>query len=300
VAGWRLSEKRTGAVRPTACAATIGTTSPPIGGSDLLHVLADAIGRGIGAILHSLESPEAARCSPKRAESPVANRIADATTRGRIGAATQGPSVAERTDEQLLAATIDGDRQAFAVLVERYRHELLHFLIRFLGSRSAAEDVFQETFLQVYTAARTFDPERRLKPWLFTIAANKARDHFRRNRRQPHLSLSAPIGREGRGESFVDLLSDHQASPDAPMDEREQANRVRGVVDALAPHHREILLLSYFQRMSYQQMSECLEIPLGTVKSRLHAAVASFASAWRATTRHEEADGRGNQVEESN
>ncbi len=192
--------------------------------------------------------------------------------------------MAERTDEQLLALTIDGDRDAFATLVERYRNELLHFLIRFLGSRSAAEDVFQETFLQVYTAARTFDPQRRLKPWLFTIAANKARDHFRRNRRQAPLSLSAPIGGVGRdgGNTFVDLIRDEGPSPSQPLDEVEQAALVRTVVDGLSPHHREILLLSYFQRMSYQQMSESLEIPLGTVKSRLHAAVASFAASWKA------------------
>jgi len=237
----------------------------------------------------------APKCTSQRAGRPMFNRIGPAYAGGAVRATGKGLTVAEITDEQLLAKTIDGDRGAFATLVERYRAELLHFLIRFLGSRSAAEDVFQDTFLQVYTAARTFDPERRLKPWLFTIAANKARDHFRRNRRQPSLSLSAPLSGDGRGDSFVDLLRDDAGRPEQPLDDREQAARVRTVVDGLAPHHREILLLSYFQRMSYQQMSECLEIPLGTVKSRLHAAVASFASAWRASA--DDAEGRGDGVQ---
>lgn len=192
---------------------------------------------------------------------------------------------AERTDEALLAASIEGDRQAFTALVERYRDELLHFLIRFVGSRASADDVFQEAFLQVHISARSFDPTRRFKPWLFTIAANKARDHFRRNHRQPPLSLSATMDRggdgAGDGDRFMDLLADEQPGPEIPIGDAERSVLVRRIVDQMPPHQREILLLSYFQRLSYNQIADALEIPLGTVKSRLHAAVATFASAWR-------------------
>lgn len=192
-------------------------------------------------------------------------------------------SFADLADEALLSRSIDGDRPAFTALVERYRDELLHFLIRFLGSRAAAEDVFQEAFLQVHISARTFDTTRRFKPWLFTIAANKARDHYRRNQRQSGPSLSAPLGAAGESESFVDLMEADLPSPDAPLSDAERSRIVRGIVDQLPPHHREILLLSYFQRLSYNQIADSLEIPLGTVKSRLHAAVAGFAAAWKAT-----------------
>lgn len=194
---------------------------------------------------------------------------------------TRGALLAERSDEQLLAASLDGDTAAFAALVDRYRNDLLHFLIRFLGSRAAAEDVFQDTFLQVHLSARTFDPERRFKPWLFTIAANRARDHHRRHMRRTPLSLSAPANSEEGSDAFVDLMASDEPLPEMPMLESEQSHLVRQVVDELPPHHREILLLSYFQRMSYNQIAECLEIPLGTVKSRLHAAVARFAEGWR-------------------
>lgn len=210
------------------------------------------------------------------AESPKFRRI------DRVSDPTQS---AERpgapTDEALLTASIDGDRAAFTALVERYRDELLHFLIRFLSSRTAADDVFQETFLQVHLSARSFDATRRFKPWLFTIAANKARDHYRRNHRRPPLSLSATIDKGGEGERFVDLLEDNQRRPEVPLADSERSSIVRGIVDQMPPHHREILLLSYFQRMSYNQIAETLSIPLGTVKSRLHAAVATFASAWK-------------------
>ncbi|HMN97397.1 MAG TPA: RNA polymerase sigma factor [Phycisphaerales bacterium] len=184
-------------------------------------------------------------------------------------------------DEALLSRSIDGERAAFAALVERYRDELLHFLIRFLGNRAAAEDVFQEAFLQIHISARSFDPTRRFKPWLFTIAANKARDHYRRNQRQSGPSLSAPVGAPGESETFVDLMEDDLPSPEAPLAEAERSRIVRAIIDQLPPHHREILLLSYFQKLSYNQIADSLEIPLGTVKSRLHAAVANFATAWK-------------------
>lgn len=191
--------------------------------------------------------------------------------------------MAERTDEQLLTDHIAGDPKAFEELVERYRNELLHFLIRFLGSRAPAEDVFQDTFLQVHLVAESFDASRRFKPWLYTIAANKARDYHRRQKRRAAASLSAPVGGGEDGETeFIDLLSGDENAPDEPVSKQEQADLVKKVVDEMPNHYREILLLSYFQKLSYNQIADALEIPLGTVKSRLHSAVASFADTWKA------------------
>ncbi len=189
--------------------------------------------------------------------------------------------LADRTDEALMTAYLQGDRDAFVLLVERYRTELHQFLARFLGSTAAADDVFQETFLQVHLAGHSFDQDRTFKPWLFTIAANKARDWHRRQKRRSTLSLDAPIGREPDGARLVDMLSAPTQAPDTPAQTLELRTRVVGIVNALPAHYREILLLSYFQRMSYNQVAEVLGIPLGTVKSRLHAAVAAFADRWK-------------------
>jgi RNA polymerase sigma-70 factor (ECF subfamily) len=186
-----------------------------------------------------------------------------------------------RSDESLLQAYQRGERTAFSTLMNRYANELLHFLQRFLGSRAAADDVFQETFLQVHLSADTFDVERRFKPWLFTIAANKARDYYRKQNRNAAASLSASIDGE-EGDRFVDLLQAPVQSPHAPLLDAERSRLVKKVIDAMPLHLREILLLSYFQRLSYNQIADSLEIPLGTVKSRLHSAVAAFARAWNA------------------
>ena len=192
-----------------------------------------------------------------------------------------------RTDEELLAAHIDGDASAFQDLMGRYKNDLLHFLIRFVGSTAAAEDVFQETFLQIHISAETFDPSRRFKPWLFTIAANKGRDWHRKHSKRTVLSLSQEIGGDGEGTRFIDLMEADQELPDAKLLDSEQKDSIRKAVDELPSHLREILLLSYFQQMSYVQIADSLQIPLGTVKSRLHSAVAAFSQAWQTTTSEE-------------
>ena len=189
-----------------------------------------------------------------------------------------------RTDEQLIAAYRAGDRTSFADLVGRYERELFHFLVRFLGDRAAAEDVFQETFLQIHQSAENFDTQRRFRPWLFTIAANKARDLIRSNARRPANPLQANIssGDDDSGE-FIDLMKSAEEMPDAPMQQRELQHKVQATVTNMPDHLREILLLSYFHQFPYKQISDILDIPLGTVKSRLHTAVAHFADRWRSS-----------------
>ncbi|HEV7298602.1 MAG TPA: sigma-70 family RNA polymerase sigma factor [Tepidisphaeraceae bacterium] len=194
----------------------------------------------------------------------------------------------EQPDEQLLAEYREGNKASFALLVGRYQRELFHFLVRFLGDRAAAEDVFQESFLQVHQSAEQFDPQRRFRPWLFTIAANKARDLLRSNARRPTSPLQASIGRgdDDSGE-FLDLMQATGELPSEPMEREELQQLVQKTVMQMPEHLREILLLSYFHQFPYKQIGEILDVPLGTVKSRLHAAVAHFADRYRAATEKE-------------
>lgn len=194
-----------------------------------------------------------------------------------------GGRVPEVTDEQLFERYRSGEAGALRALIERYHDPLLRFLTRLVGDRAGADDVFQETFLQIHNSAHTFDVERRFKPWLFTIAANKGRDWLRRNRKRQPLALSAPIGGGdgSEGRTFVDLMEVEVPQPGDRMESSERDRMVQQALDTLSDPLREILLLAYFQRLSYAQIAEDLDIPLGTVKSRLHAAVAAFARAWK-------------------
>ncbi|MEM8873358.1 MAG: sigma-70 family RNA polymerase sigma factor [Planctomycetota bacterium] len=185
------------------------------------------------------------------------------------------------SDERLLERFRDGDQGAFTQLIGRYERELFHFLVRFLGNRAAAEDVYQEALLQVSQSAGSFDVTRRFRPWLFTIAANKGRDMLRSQARRPAAPLSAKVDGGADGTEFVDLMVADVPVPDEPLQRQELEQAVRAAVMELPEHLREIILLSYFHQFPYKQISEILNIPLGTVKSRLHAAVAHFADKWK-------------------
>lgn len=187
------------------------------------------------------------------------------------------------SDEVLFEQHRTGDANAMRSLIQRHQPELLRFLTRLMGDPAAADDVFQEAFLQAHLSSDTFDPTRRFRPWLFTIAANKARDHLRKKGRRRTLELSASVdgSDDGSSGSFVDLMEVNVPAPSDGMEAAETSAMVQRALDRVPPLLREILLLAYFQRLSYVQVSDELGIPLGTVKSRLHAAVGSFAKQWK-------------------
>ncbi len=187
------------------------------------------------------------------------------------------------TDERLLEAFLAGDEPAFRTLVTRYADDLLLFVARFVRNSAAAEDIVQETFIQVHQSAGGFDPSRRFRPWLFTIAANKARDHLRGRTRKKEVPLSLGGGSSDGGEqiSYLDFTADDGASPDAAMEADEQKQIVQAVISRMPDHLREVLVLGYYQRCPYKEIAEIVGIPLGTVKSRLHSAVSHFAEAYK-------------------
>ncbi|MGE3182577.1 MAG: RNA polymerase sigma factor [Phycisphaerae bacterium] len=184
-----------------------------------------------------------------------------------------------RTDEQLLSAHKAGDSQALPCLIHRYSRELHTFLARFVGNAATAEDLVQDVFVQVHTSADTFDLSRRLKPWLYTIAANKARDFLRSRRRRGDISLSASADSDYRQDPLERLGVDDRAPTDS-LEEQERAAQVRRLIQSMPEHLQMILLMGYYQQMPYAEIAEALEIPIGTVKSRLHAAVQHFAKLW--------------------
>jgi len=187
------------------------------------------------------------------------------------------------SDAELLSRYAAGDESAFRELVNRYKNSLYVFLRQFLNQNDLVEDVFQETFLQVFSSRESFDPNRPLRPWLFTIAANKAKDALRKQQR----TATIPIGAVAQAQdmSFEELLNTLTSDTAVPYDELEKdetAARVRQVIANMPENLREILILAYFNRFSYKQMAQILSIPIGTVKSRLHTAVGRFARDYRA------------------
>ena len=187
------------------------------------------------------------------------------------------------TDEHLLQAYLDGDAAGFELLVRRHAQELHQFAMRFTGNSAAADDVVQETFLQLHTSAGRFDPTRRFKPWLFTIAANKARDYLRRRDRKREVPFEAPMDPTSEtGKRFIDLFSIDYTPVQADLGIEDRRHLVRSVVESMPARLCEVLVLAYYHRFPYKEIGEIADIPLGTVKSRLHAAVRWFGKHYRA------------------
>jgi len=188
------------------------------------------------------------------------------------------------TDAELLAQFGEGDESAFREIVSRYKNGLYAFLRQFLNRRELVEDVFQETFLQLFTSRDSFDHNRPLRPWLFTIAANKAKDALRKYQR----TAAVPIGTiaDSQELSFDEVLNTITSDTTMPYEELERgetALRVEQVIADMPENLREILILAYFNKFSYKQMARILSIPIGTVKSRLHTAVGRFSKEWKAS-----------------
>lgn len=191
--------------------------------------------------------------------------------------------VSTPNDEKLFRDYLDGRAEAFELLVRRYTNELFQFVLRFTNDSVAAEDVVQETFLQVHTAADSFDLRRKFKPWLFTIAANKARDHLRRRTRRSELPIDAVIhAADDGGKRFIELLSVDADPVDEQLIVEEKRRAVRTAVEAMPEKLREMLILAYYHHFPYKDIADVVGVPLGTVKSRLHAAVVAFRSAYEA------------------
>jgi RNA polymerase sigma-70 factor (ECF subfamily) len=188
------------------------------------------------------------------------------------------------SDEDLLAAFRRGQREAFGVLVRRYEGELYGYLRRYLGDGELADDVFQNTFLQVFTKIRQYEQGRPVRPWLYTIATNQAIDALRRASRHQALSLDQER-EELRGADMPQLMGFLESRGPSPLDHvqgEERRQLVRAGVERLPAFLRQVVVLAYYQGLPYKDIADIMGIPVGTVKSRLHAALVRLHDAWSA------------------
>ena len=190
-----------------------------------------------------------------------------------------------RSDEELLLVyRTTGDSEVFSELVHRYERELYSYLRRYLGDAEMAEDAFQAAFLQVHLKCQQYEPGRAFRPWLYTIATNQAIDAQRRSRRHRMVSLDRTGPRDGEDVGkLLDLLTSKEPTPSSQLSSTERSNWLHSTVDQLPQALRDVIQLVYFQEMKYREAAEVLDIPVGTVKSRMHAAVAKLNDAWNQT-----------------
>lgn len=187
----------------------------------------------------------------------------------------------EISDEQLVESYLQSrNPEDFAILVKRYEREMYTFLRRFVGDAQQAEDVFQATFLSVHLRLDQFEKGRRFRPWLYAIASNKSIDFMRRNRRHQAISLDAKSSRSDSEDTLAQHLQSSGDSPDQVAIQNETGARVREAVRELSEPTQQLIQLAFYQGMKYSDIAEVLQIPLGTVKSRVFTAVRKLNQIW--------------------
>lgn len=171
------------------------------------------------------------------------------------------------TDEELIARFQQGELHAFDLIVERYKDQLLNFVYRFLGNQEQAEDILQETFLRVYRNRHAYRRVAKFSTWIYTIAGNLARTELRKRTRRRLFSLS-DMGVEDKDYD----VSDDEFNPEAHVDTILHEEVIQNEINKLSPKFREVIILRDIQELSYEEISQILRIPIGTVKSRVNRA----------------------------
>ena len=167
-------------------------------------------------------------------------------------------------DQQDINRVLQGDQSAYAALVERYQRRLLGWLFHACGSRHEAEDLAQETFARAYRKLRLYEGRSSFYTWLCRVAMNLLISQRRRKR------LENQVSREGFDVAMNSV--GQEPAVDQQMERNEIQQCVQAAIAMLDLDRRTVLLLRDFDGMDYEQIAETLDIPVGTVRSRLHRA----------------------------
>lgn len=181
----------------------------------------------------------------------------------------------ERADEDLMLALKTGDEGAFAELMRRHRGPIVNYVNRLIGDRDRAEDLAQEVFLRVYRHAGTYRVTARFTTWLYTIASNLGKNELRNRARRRNVSVE-DTPRELRQDDYHFGTREDFLAPDRISDLNDRQRKVRIAIDSLPEHFRMMLVLRDLEGFTYEEIASMLDLPLGTVKSRINRARLEF------------------------
>lgn len=169
-------------------------------------------------------------------------------------------------DGELILQSKKGKMKAFQKLVEKYKRQAFFITLGLVGNRDDAYDLSQEAFIRVYLNINKFNPKHRFFSWFYTILSNLCKNHLR-NMEVQRRYITSDISSVGE-----DHLKEQALSPDVLLEKNEMNRRLWEEITRLPFEFKEIIVLKHFQGSSYKSISEMLEIPVGTVMSRLYHA----------------------------
>jgi RNA polymerase sigma-70 factor (ECF subfamily) len=188
------------------------------------------------------------------------------------------------SDRALVECALAGDGAAFDALLERYRAPIRRHLLRYTHDDAATQDLLQETFLRVWTRGEQWDGRGTFRAWLYRIATNLALNHLRtvRRRRETSLETEGEVETEEEDRIPAWMIDDTALGPQAALEQAEERRQVRRLVAALPDEKRAVFRLVHEMEMTIHDAAAQLQIPEGTVKSRLHYAKKQLADDWQA------------------
>jgi len=182
------------------------------------------------------------------------------------------PNLSEkaRKDYELVQRATQGDQQAYAALMERYRDSIFHLINKMVFSSDDADDLTIEAFGKAFQRLDQYTPAFAFSTWLFKLASNHTIDFIRKKRLN---ALSLDRGFVGEdGDTMEIHVRDEELDPVEALQKKERIARMREVVSALKPRYRRLVELRYFEELSYEEISQELNLPLGTIKAQLFRA----------------------------
>jgi RNA polymerase sigma factor (sigma-70 family) len=188
------------------------------------------------------------------------------------------------SDEDVMEYFQGGYEEAFAEIVNRYRDRIHHYIYRYTRNHLDCEDIVQETFFRVYRSKHSYERIARLSTWLYTIAGNLMRSHYKKSSRlktTPIHDISSDLT-----EMELDLV-DSAPTPDLILEDSHMVHIVYKALDRLPPEFREIIVMRDIQNLTYEEIEEITGLPMGTVKSRINRARARIQTVILAYTKDE-------------
>lgn len=192
----------------------------------------------------------------------------------------------EVSDEDLMARTAEGDERAFSELVTRYRSRVFNLVSRLLNDQEASDDICQEVFVRVHLHRKNYRRGAKFSTWLFTIAANLAKNEIRRRKRRRNWSSLDQLQENLQDSSWQ--LMDPKANRERDVEVRQLQGIVGEAITALPERYRTALVLRDIEGLAYEEIAQVQEIPGGTVRSRINRARMMLKKKLEPTMRRED------------
>ena len=180
-------------------------------------------------------------------------------------------------DAELVRRFKEGDRAAFAEVVHRYKDRVYTLCLRWMGDPNTAEEVAQDVFLALYRSLGSFRGDAQLSTWIYRVVVNHCKNR-RLYRRRRQMDQHEALEGEGRDDQPARQIADEGPGTDAPLHANQAEELLRAALDHLDEEQRQIIVLREVQDLSYEEIADILELPRGTVKSRLHRARLELAT----------------------